>query len=68
MLLVLTIERYVSVCHPSHMRPALGPPRYDKHQMNHVFKSEIFIPHLQINCDSDPHSNIHYLLAKFISL
>ncbi|CRL04608.1 CLUMA_CG017676, isoform A [Clunio marinus] len=27
MLLVLTIERYVSVCHPSHMRPALGPPR-----------------------------------------
>ena len=28
MLLVLTIERYVSVCHPSHMRPALGPPRW----------------------------------------
>lgn len=28
MLLVLTIERYVSVCHPTHMRPALGPPRY----------------------------------------
>jgi hypothetical protein len=28
MLLVLTIERYVSVCHPSHMRPALGPPRF----------------------------------------
>lgn len=27
MLLVLTIERYVSVCHPGHMRPALGPPR-----------------------------------------
>ncbi|KAL7029679.1 hypothetical protein ACKWTF_006317 [Chironomus riparius] len=27
MLLVLTIERYVSVCHPTHMRPALGPPR-----------------------------------------
>lgn len=27
MLLVLTIERYVSVCHPSRMRPALGPPR-----------------------------------------
>ncbi|KAG5681340.1 hypothetical protein PVAND_010785 [Polypedilum vanderplanki] len=27
MLLVLTIERYVSVCHPTHMRPALGPPK-----------------------------------------
>ncbi|XP_070495767.1 probable G-protein coupled receptor B0563.6 [Chironomus tepperi] len=26
MLLVLTIERYVSVCHPTHMRPALGEP------------------------------------------
>jgi hypothetical protein len=28
MLLVLTIERYVAVCHPGHCRPALGPPRY----------------------------------------
>jgi glycopeptide antibiotics resistance protein len=28
MLLVLTVERYVSVCHPGHMRPALGRPGY----------------------------------------
>ncbi|XP_063705932.1 probable G-protein coupled receptor B0563.6 [Culicoides brevitarsis] len=27
MLLVLTVERYVSVCHPSYMRPVMGPPR-----------------------------------------
>lgn len=26
MLLVLTVERYVSVCHPSYMRPVMGPP------------------------------------------
>ncbi|XP_061397371.1 probable G-protein coupled receptor B0563.6, partial [Musca vetustissima] len=26
MLLVLTIERYVSVCHPSFTRPVMGPP------------------------------------------
>lgn len=26
MLLVLTIERYVSVCHPSFTRPVVGPP------------------------------------------
>lgn len=27
MLLILTVERYVSVCHPSYMRPIMGPPR-----------------------------------------
>lgn len=27
MLLALTLERYVSVCHPGHARPILGPPR-----------------------------------------
>lgn len=27
MLLVLTIERYVSVCHPGFVRPVMGPPR-----------------------------------------
>ncbi|XP_055371328.1 probable G-protein coupled receptor B0563.6 [Condylostylus longicornis] len=27
MLLVLTIERYVSVCHPGYHRPVMGPPR-----------------------------------------
>lgn len=27
MLLALTLERYVSVCHPGHARPLLGPPR-----------------------------------------
>ncbi|KAL5277250.1 hypothetical protein ACFFRR_002464 [Megaselia abdita] len=27
MLLVLTIERYVSVCHPGYIRPVMGPPR-----------------------------------------
>ncbi|KAF5271045.1 hypothetical protein FQR65_LT00464 [Abscondita terminalis] len=26
MLLALTLERYVSVCHPGHARPLLGPP------------------------------------------
>ncbi|KAL9880021.1 putative G-protein coupled receptor B0563.6 isoform 2-T2 [Glossina fuscipes fuscipes] len=26
MLLILTIERYVSVCHPSFTRPVMGPP------------------------------------------
>lgn len=26
MLLVLTIERYVSVCHPGYIRPVMGPP------------------------------------------
>lgn len=28
MLLVLTIERYVSVCHPGFVRPVMGPPRW----------------------------------------
>lgn len=27
MLLALTIERYVSVCHPGYARPLLGPPK-----------------------------------------
>lgn len=27
MLLALTLERYVSVCHPGHARPILGSPR-----------------------------------------
>lgn len=27
MLLVLTIERYVCVCHPDRSRPVMGPPR-----------------------------------------
>ncbi|XP_055915039.1 probable G-protein coupled receptor B0563.6 [Eupeodes corollae] len=27
MLLILTIERYVSVCHPGYIRPVMGPPR-----------------------------------------
>lgn len=26
MLLALTVERYVSVCHPSYTRPLMGPP------------------------------------------
>lgn len=26
MLLALTVERYVSVCHPGHTRPLMGPP------------------------------------------
>lgn len=26
MLLALTVERYVSVCHPGHTRPLCGPP------------------------------------------
>lgn len=28
MLLILTVERYVSVCHPSFTRPVMGPPGY----------------------------------------
>lgn len=27
MLLALTLERYVSVCHPSHTRPVVGNPK-----------------------------------------
>jgi hypothetical protein len=27
MLLVLTVERYVSVCHPGSTQPVMGPPR-----------------------------------------
>lgn len=34
MLLILTIERYVSVCHPGFVRPVMGPPRYINNNYN----------------------------------
>lgn len=38
MLLVLTLERYVSVCHPGYVKPFLRHPRYlsKKHEIYNI--------------------------------
>ncbi|CAO1388022.1 unnamed protein product [Diamesa hyperborea] len=77
MLLVLTIERYVSVCHPSHMRPALGPPRWTVCLIP-IITFIIYVPtvfrHEIVKCVTDgsviyhDRDNVEFLRTVFYSI